>query len=210
MFTVSPPERNSERLSSLPKAIQLGNGKPGPLRSETRLCPLVSLLKSPPAMLQAVASPTCPSGGGTLLGAGRPRSPIGVARLSPLLLPSSSTSHVLSCHCGPQDVLRLPAASPIKSKRLSLFSKALSMPRPHLSVFSSTRSAPAKLICLLSPRPCCCTGHLSCSWCFPPHLCCSAQFCKTPDQNWAFSTGTHTRAAVLESSWVPEPSGDVL
>ena len=77
--------------------------KPGPFRSETRLCPLVSLLKSPPAILQAVASPTCPSGGGTLPGAGCPWSPIRVAHLSPLLLPSSFTSHVLSCHCGPQD-----------------------------------------------------------------------------------------------------------
>ena len=102
--------------------------KPGPFRSETRLCPLVSLLKSPPAILQAVSSPTCPSGGGTLPGAGCPWSPIRVAHLSPLLLPSSSTSHVLSCHCGPQDVLWLPASSPIKSKCLSLFSEVLSMP----------------------------------------------------------------------------------
>lgn len=81
--------------------------KPGPFRSETRLCPLVSLLKSPPAVLQAVTSPTCPSGGDTLPGTGCPWSPNRVAHLSPLLLPSSSTSHVLSCHCGPQDVLWL-------------------------------------------------------------------------------------------------------
>lgn len=139
-----------------------------------------------------------------------PWSPIRLAHLSLLLLPFSSTSHVLSCCCGPRDVLWLPAASPVKSERLSLFSEVLSMPRPHLSLFPNTRSAPAELICVLSPPPSCLSGRLSRSWCFPPHLHCSVHLCKTPGQNWAFSAGTQTRAAVLDSSWVPEPRGDLL
>lgn len=101
---------------------------------------------------------------------------------------------------------RLPMASLINSKHLSLFSKVPLMVQPRLSLFPNTRSAPAKLIRLLSPRPCCHTGHFSHSWRAFLRLGYSVHFCKTPDQNWAFSTGTQARATVIYSFWVSGPS----
>lgn len=131
-----------------------------------------------------------------------------ISPLCSLLLLPQPTFRVATCRL--QEFLWLPVASPLKSKCLSLFSKVPSTPRHHLSLFPNTHSAPAKLISLLSPCPCCRTGHFSPSWRFFPHFCSSVHFCKTPDQNWAFSIGAQTKAAVLDPFWGPGPSEDLL
>lgn len=100
-------------------------------------------------------------------------------------LPSSLTDSFCqpaspAATCRLQDVPWLPLASPLKSKRLCLVSSVPSKPQPHLSPFPNTRSAPAKLVCLLSPCPCCHTGHFSHSWRSFPHLCHSVWLLKAP------------------------------
>ena len=184
--------------------------KPGPFRSEARLCLPHVIARVSSSCNVPVTSPECPCGGSRIPGAGCPRAPSWqlISPLRSLLLLPQPMFRAATCRL--QEILWLPMASPIESKCLSLFSKVPSMPRPHLSLFPNTHSAPAKLICLLSPCPWCRTGHFSHSWRFSPHLCCSVHFCKTPDQNCVFSVGTQTRAAVLDSFWGPGPSEDLL
>ena len=162
----------------------------------------------PPVVLLTVAGPACPSRNGELPESGCPWSPILAARGShcpppPTLCHLFCSPPSCAATCRLQDVLWLPVASPIKSKCLGQFSKVPLTAQPHLSLFPNTRSAPAKLIRLLSPRPCCRTGHFPHSWPSFPHLCCSVHFHKTPDQNWAFSTGTPARAWFFTLSGSP-------
>lgn len=110
-----------------------------------------------------------------------PRGPTQAARPSPPPKPASSAKPFLSRHCRLSMSCGSPWPLPGNLKHLGLFSKVPSIPRPHLSLFPNTRSAPAKLVCLLSPRLCCRTGYFPCSWHSLPHLCCSVSFCKTPD-----------------------------
>uniref|UniRef100_UPI00403861C8 uncharacterized protein LOC143404534 n=1 Tax=Callospermophilus lateralis TaxID=76772 RepID=UPI00403861C8 len=189
-FVRGSPAVDGEVTCSKSHSKTNGSPRTGPRARRARTCgwaasswpPVASPASAPEH--HSPAAPFQPHRGPCCLW-GRPGHPLSLALACPFCKRQTS---FLSCGCPSPGCPVVPTVSPIKPKCLGLFSEVPLTSQPRLSPFPNTRSAPAKLIRLLSPCPRRHTGHFSLSGSAFPSLSCTVHFGKTqikPAFSWA-------------------------